>query len=75
MDDTRGMSDLDRALAIQMLLDHEARFKLIDRELRSIRGYLMDIDEMREQLYEWLRLMRRLRRMDDRRERDPRDNL
>jgi len=35
----------------------------------------MDIDEMREQIYEWLRLMRRLRWMDDRREREPRDNL
>jgi len=59
-----GERELDEALIIQMLLEHEKRLKRIDRELNSIREYLTDVDELREQMSKWLKLTERLRRIE-----------
>lgn len=69
-----GEGGLDRVLIIQMLLEHEKRLKGIDHELRSIREYLTDIDALREQLSEWMKLTEKLRRIEPLRGRDLRDN-
>lgn len=69
-----GEGGLDRVLIIQVLLEHEKRLKGIDHELRSIREYLTDIDALREQLSEWMKLTEKLRRIEPLRGRDLRDN-
>lgn len=69
-----GEGGLDRVLIIQMILEHGKRLKGIDHELRSIREYLTDIDALREQLSEWLKLTEKLRRIEPLMRRDLRDN-
>lgn len=54
---------LDKVLIIQMLLEHEKQLKMLEDEMRRIREYLTDIDALREQLYEWLKLTEKLERI------------
>ncbi|MFQ6054339.1 MAG: hypothetical protein ACE5OO_08950, partial [Candidatus Bathyarchaeia archaeon] len=44
----------DKALIVQMLLEHEMRLKEVEAELRRVREYLTDIDALREQLSDWV---------------------
>jgi len=61
-------------LIIQMLLEHEKRLKRMDDELRSIREYMTDIDELLGQLSEWLKLTEKLSQIETWTGRDLRDN-
>jgi len=56
LSESSGRRVPDWILLIQMLLEHEERLKRMDGELRRIREYLTDLDALREQLSEWLRL-------------------
>ena len=54
---------LDKVLIIQMMLEHEKQLKMLEDEMKRVREYLTDIDALREQLYDWLKLTEKLERV------------
>jgi len=59
----QGGGGLDKVLIIQMLLEHEKQLKMLEDEMKRVREYLTDIDALREQLYDWLKLTEKLERI------------
>ena len=55
--------ELDRALILKMLLEHERRLRRIDGELREFKRHIEWMEELRGRLSYWLRLTEKLRRI------------
>jgi len=55
--------ELDKALILRMLLEHERRLRRIDGELREFKRHMERMEELKGKISYWLKLTEKLRRI------------